>query len=119
MNFTKMSDFTRVEFAGVKNGRQVLTGVGLEGGGNLSADRTINLHPYLYFQVLPISDVVYDVNNTMTEIVYTTGNKMGFTYDGENVSIVKYYATDGATLIASNSFSYNVNGDIETSSWDL
>jgi hypothetical protein len=55
------------------------------------------------------------VNGNLTEILYVNGKKEIFTYDANNMLIsVKYYDTDGTTLIGTNTYTYDANGVLIT-----
>lgn len=67
---------------GVPTTRQVATAPGLTGGGDLSADRTIGLQVYGYFDAVPSAGISIS-NNTDTQL----------TLDSENADDANWYST--------------------------
>ncbi|MFW6243242.1 MAG: hypothetical protein ACOC2W_03690 [bacterium] len=70
-----------------------------------------------YFDGLTTTDIVYTGDGDISELVYDTGNKKVINYSGENVSSVDFYSTDGTTILKTQSFTYDANGDVTGISW--
>jgi len=67
----------------------------------------------LYFNSLSISNIAYDENLNITEMIADTGNKLLFTYDGNgNILTEQYTDTDGTTVILTKTYGYDGNGNL-------
>lgn len=72
-----------------------------------------------YFDSLSTTNITYGANNEISEIVYISGNKKVINYESEtdNITSVQYYDTDGTTLLGTQTFTYNVNGEFISIVW--
>jgi hypothetical protein len=80
--------------------------------------KTTQLDIDSYFNSLSASSVSYDADETVDSITYTSGNKQVLIKDtNSNVTQVKYYDTNGTSLLATQNFVYNTNGLVISSNW--
>jgi len=69
------------------------------------------------FAQLDVTNINYDINSNVTDISYSTGNKEIWDRTGDILNGIRYFATDGITLIAQNIFTYDVNNNLISTTW--
>lgn len=70
-----------------------------------------------YFDALEMTSATYDDEGKITRMDFATGHKVLFSYSGTDLDSVEYYDFDATTLIATNSFTYDADGNIVAESW--
>jgi len=75
-----------------------------------------------YFEQLSISVITRGTSGVsdgkITQIAYSSGNKQVFSYNVDGlVSTVQYYDTNGTTLLATNTFTYDTDNYVATNTW--
>lgn len=68
-----------------------------------------NLPFDVYFNSLSITSITYGVGGRVDSIEALSGERLDVTYDGELVSMEKYYAADGINLILTITYAYDGN----------
>ena len=70
-----------------------------------------------FFDGLTVSSVTYNSDSTISGVNYSSGNKQVISYSDGNVSNIKYYDTNGTTLMRTQTFTYNSDGNIISVTW--
>lgn len=72
-----------------------------------------------YFDSLDITNIVYNPDDTMDTITYSTGNKKKYTYNAEaEPTLIEYFDIDGTTLLKSQTLTYNGGGKLASTEWN-
>jgi len=94
----------------------------------LTTARTINGVPFdgtediVISSSVPIDEIISHLSITastytdgnLTSMAYTGGYKTLYTYSSGNLSTVQYTDTDGTTVLLTETFAYDVNGNLST-----
>ena len=66
---------------------------------------------------IDVASMTYNIGGDLDTVVYVTGNKIVLHYTSGDLTSVDYYSVDGVTKLFTQTLSYNINGDVQSTTW--